>query len=145
MKVKFRLSGKGAQAIITNVEEFGRDVEERAINEVKRWADETYRNAISQVPVDTGELKRSGGLLTLNGGKQAKVYFKAFYAPFVEFGTGDFVEVPSGLEKYANQFRGAGIRKVNLPARPFLFNNSRRNFTQMLNRLKLYINERSKK
>lgn len=43
------------------------------------------------------------------------------YAPYVEFGTGKKVKVPKGLEAYAMQFKGRGIRKVNLPARPYLF------------------------
>ena len=44
------------------------------------------------------------------------------YAAFVEFGTGALVNVPAGLEDYAIQFKGKGIKQVNLPARPFLFN-----------------------
>ena len=43
------------------------------------------------------------------------------YAAFVEFGTGRKVKVPKGLENYAMQFKGKGVREVNLPARPFLF------------------------
>lgn len=43
------------------------------------------------------------------------------YAPYVEFGTGKMVVVPAGLESYAMQFKGQGIKEVNLPARPFLF------------------------
>ena len=40
----------------------------------------------------------------------------------MEFGTGALVNVPAGLEDYAIQFKGKGIKQVNLPARPFLFN-----------------------
>ncbi|MFN5251062.1 MAG: hypothetical protein ACK5DE_08430 [Bacteroidota bacterium] len=43
------------------------------------------------------------------------------YSPYVEFGTGGLVDVPKGLEQYAIQFKGKGIRQVNLPARPFFF------------------------
>lgn len=43
------------------------------------------------------------------------------YSPYVEFGTGTLVDVPPGLEEIAIQFKGMGIRKVNLPARPFFF------------------------
>lgn len=43
------------------------------------------------------------------------------YAPYVEFGTGAMVSVPTGLEGYAMQFKGAGIKEVNLPARPYLY------------------------
>lgn len=43
------------------------------------------------------------------------------YAPYIEFGTGKLVQVPQGLESYAMQFKGKGIKEVNLPARPFMF------------------------
>lgn len=43
------------------------------------------------------------------------------YAAYVEFGTGTLVDVPEGLEEYAIQYKGKGIKQVNLPARPFLY------------------------
>jgi hypothetical protein len=45
----------------------------------------------------------------------------AKYAPYVEFGTGGMVEIPKGLESEAAQFKGRGIRKVNMKAQPFFF------------------------
>ena len=42
------------------------------------------------------------------------------YAPYVEFGTGGTVNVPAGYEDFAYQFKGKGIRKINLRPRPFL-------------------------
>lgn len=42
------------------------------------------------------------------------------YAAYVEFGTGDLVDIPQGWEQYAAKFKGAGIRKVNNRARPYL-------------------------
>lgn len=53
--------------------------------------------------------------------KKFKIVVKEKYAPYVEFGTGTMVSVPPELKKIAEQFRGKGIRKVNLPARPFLY------------------------
>jgi hypothetical protein len=43
------------------------------------------------------------------------------YAAYVEFGTGGLVSVPAGLESYAMQFKGKGIKEVNIPARGFFF------------------------
>jgi len=51
----------------------------------------------------------------------ATVFVKADYGPYVEFGTGALVNVPRGLEEYAIQFKGKGVKKVNLPARPFMY------------------------
>ena len=42
------------------------------------------------------------------------------YAPYVEFGTGGTVNVPAGYEDFAIQFKGKGIRKINLKPRPYL-------------------------
>ena len=53
--------------------------------------------------------------------KKFKIVVKEKYAPYIEFGTGTMVSVPPELKKIAEQFRGKGIRKVNLPARPFLY------------------------
>jgi hypothetical protein len=38
----------------------------------------------------------------------------------VEFGTGGTVNVPAGYEDFAMQFKGKGIRKINLKPRPYL-------------------------
>jgi hypothetical protein len=58
------------------------------------------------------------------------------YAPYVEFGTGTLVDVPEGLEDYAMQFKGQGIRQVNLPARPYLFPAFFKEQKELLKRLK---------
>lgn len=73
---------------------------------------------------DTGRLASSivlekaqdiNGIRVEAGGSNVK------YAPYIEFGTGGLVDVPQGLESYAIQFKGKGVKQVNLPARPFLF------------------------
>ncbi len=58
------------------------------------------------------------------------------YAPYVEFGTGALVDVPEGLESYAIQFKGAGIKQVNLPARPALYPTARVEFVKLVEKLK---------
>jgi phage gpG-like protein len=80
--------------------------------------------ATKKVKVDTGALKNS---IQSNPIKQSKtkveggVFVGANYAPYVEFGTGTEVEVPSELTQFAKQFKGKGKKKVNLPARPFFY------------------------
>lgn len=44
------------------------------------------------------------------------------YAPYQEFGTGSKVEVPAGWEDFAMQFKGKGIRQVNIKAIHYMFN-----------------------
>lgn len=43
------------------------------------------------------------------------------YAPYVEFGTGSKVKVNADTKEYAMQFKGRGIKEVNLLARPYFF------------------------
>jgi HK97 gp10 family phage protein len=97
-------------------------------NEVADMVDEVLENAVLQIagvarqlaPVDLGKLRAS-----IQSGPVAKLSWEvvasAKYAPYIEFGTGGLVDVPKGLESYALQFKGKGIRKVNMKARPFLY------------------------
>jgi HK97 gp10 family phage protein len=80
--------------------------------------------AVSKVAVDTGALKQS---IQSTPVKQTKtkvsggVKVGADYAAYVEFGTGTRVKVPAELTKYAEQFKGKGVKEVNLQARPFFY------------------------
>lgn len=112
-------------------------------NEIGRTALEISRLAKQNVPVDTGTLKQS--IRAEKRGKTAEVVAGAIYAPYVEFGTGGKVDlidmealgIPSS---YAAQFKGQGIKNINLPARPFFFSSARIGFNNLLNRLKGEIN-----
>lgn len=83
-------------------------------------------NAKRDVAVDTGKLRQSITIDIEDDGFTAKVSAGgaiAPYAPYIEFGTGGMVEIPEGWEEIAAQFKGKGIRQINLPARPYLSNN----------------------
>jgi len=80
--------------------------------------------AANKVRVDTGALKNSIQSTPIkisknqiNGG----VEVGAAYAPYVEFGTGTRVKVPSELSDFAAEFKSDGVKEVNLPARPFFY------------------------
>jgi hypothetical protein len=57
------------------------------------------------------------------------------YAPYVEFGTGTKVKVNEDTRDYAWQFKGKGIRKVNLLERPYFFPAVRIGVKGMINEL----------
>lgn len=88
--------------------------------EIEASAFDIRNEAVTTVPVDRGILK--GSIRVVPGGHKLHKVIEAgaHYAPYVEFGTGTLVDVPSGLEDYAIQFKGKGVKQVNLPARPFL-------------------------
>ena len=70
-------------------------------------------------PVDTGRLKTS--IRSRYEKKDGEVKAEADYGAYVEFGTGSGFKAPAELIKYARDFRGKRIRKVNNRAQPFLY------------------------
>ena len=56
----------------------------------------------------------------INRGYTARLNANADYAPYLEFGTGGLVDIPEGFEKLAATFKGKGIKRINLPARPHI-------------------------
>ena len=107
-------------------------------NELGKTGSEIVRLAKRSAPVDKGSLKQS--ISAQRSGKSINVVAAANYAPYVEFGTGGSVNLTDMIElgippSYAAQFKGKGIREVNLPARPFFFSSARIGFKNLLNRL----------
>ena len=107
-------------------------------NELGKTALDISRIAKQTAPVDSGSLKQS--IKAERKGKTVEIIAGAHYAPYVEFGTGGSVDLNDMLQlgipaSYAAQFKGKGIRDVNLPARPFFFSSGRIGFKNLLNRL----------
>lgn len=106
---------------------FTGDVKKAVAKDLAEAAINVDRGSKERAPVDTGRLrtsvyfekKRSNGLLW-------EVGVNARYAPYVEFGTGRKVNLTelrkAGFpDSFAAQFKGRGIRQVNLRPRPFFF------------------------
>lgn len=78
-------------------------------------------SAKNMVAVDTGRLRNS---ISLKKDQFLSYYLVAQtnYAAYVEFGTGTGFIPPETSEwnKLASQFKGRGIKQVNLPARPYM-------------------------
>tara|TARA_R100000951_G_scaffold70118_1_gene59031 strand:+ start:4985 stop:5428 length:444 start_codon:yes stop_codon:yes gene_type:complete len=111
---------------------------QKVSNELGKTGLEIVRLAKRAAPVDKGALKQS--ISAQRSGKTVNVIAAANYAPYVEFGTGGRVDLDDMLRlgipaSYAAQFKGKGIRDVNLPARPFFFSSARVGFQNLLNRL----------
>jgi hypothetical protein len=78
-------------------------------------------SAKNMVAVDTGRLRNS---ISLKKDQFLSYYLVAQtnYAAYVEFGTGTGFIPPEKTEwaNIAAQFKGRGIKQVNLPARPYM-------------------------
>tara|TARA_R110002167_G_scaffold34173_4_gene109158 strand:+ start:1057 stop:1536 length:480 start_codon:yes stop_codon:yes gene_type:complete len=124
--------------------------------EIAKTGAEIARLAVRAAPVRKGKNKkdkkgRHGGSLrqsiSFSGkGKQVQVVADKIYAPYIEFGTGGMVKLDDMLElgipsSYAMQFKGKGIREVNLPARPFFFSSARIGFKNLYDRVNRRLNK----
>ena len=118
--------------------------------ELAYTASQITRRAIKNVKSvanDTGNLSQN--IKYEANGKTIAVYAFAKYAPYVEFGTGNKVDLSDmselGIpESYAAQFKGEGKREVNLPARPFFFSSVRIEYKKLLERIGKKINRNLK-
>lgn len=110
----------GLPKVLANIKKYPSELQQEIALEIGATAKEIERKASRRAPKDTGLLQGAITARPLNA-LNWEVVAQKTYAPYVEFGTGALVDVPKGLEDYAIQFKGRGVRKVNLPARPFLF------------------------
>jgi phage gpG-like protein len=105
-------------------------------------------NARNRAPLGkTGQLKASIYSTPYNMNAGAKIGSRAFYSPFVEFGTGpgpgDAFQIPvyrnlnmNQLEGYARTFKRNNGNVVNLPHRPFLFISASEELYKMVSKIK---------
>jgi len=75
-------------------------------------------------PVDTGNLKRL--ISAQKVAKGVEIFSKAPYSPYMEFGTGRYVDVSDLKDlgfpgSYAKQFKCKGIKSVNIQPQPYFF------------------------
>jgi HK97 gp10 family phage protein len=104
-----------------------RNLGQQAIRDMEAVTEQTARDielkAKTLAPTDLGKLGQSirAEKVTAKRWKIVAGGLIAPYAPFVEFGTGRMVQVPEEWKEIAIKFKGAGIKEVNLPARPYMY------------------------
>jgi len=139
MNVETKIDQKGLNELLAKIEALKKYSRQEVSNELGAIAQYSAKRAQRKAPKDKGPLGQGikGGII----GKQAVVMSTAKYSPYVEFGTGRMVDLDDmqqlGIpDSYAAQFKGKGIREVNLPARPFFFNSIRIELQKGLVRIK---------
>ena len=94
-------------------------------DDLKKFAWIIKEKVDEKTPEDTKELLGNNLIWPLEQvGTQIgiRVFNETEYAPYVEFGTIELVEVPNELTEYAMQFKGKGIiKKGGMKARPYLY------------------------
>ena len=119
-QISFKI--EGLDALIKRLGKLSPKIAKEVAMEVNASALAIQSKAKRDVVVDNGTLRNSIQLKEVNiGNKIVYTVGSALkYAPYVEFGTGGLVNVPIGFESFAIQFKGKGVRKINLRARPYL-------------------------
>lgn len=120
MPQPFTLHIEGFNRLGLRIKDMPKKLQKVIGGEILASAQEIHHAQLRAVRVNTGTLKRGMPEPALKD-LQVELTSSALYSPYVEFGTGKLVSVPKGLENFAIQFKGKGIRQVNLPARPFFF------------------------
>jgi len=142
MSIKIKVSG--IQSVISGLADYSNEIQKEVANEIQDWANRTEAAAKRDVPRDTNALANS--IRSVVGADRLTWIVKVGgingvnYAPYVVFGTGTFVSdtflQEYGLVKYASDFKGKGIREVNLPMRDFLYRNARTEFEKTFQNIK---------
>lgn len=122
-EVSFKI--EGLDALIKRLGKLPIEIEKEVAEEVNASAlaiQSKAKKSVAANSTDNGTLLGSIQLVSVLKDKRIlyTVGSRLKYAPYVEFGTGGTVNVPAGYEDFAIQFKGKGIRKVNLRPRPYL-------------------------
>jgi len=99
---------KGLNDVLTSFKEMDKKIQIAVKNEVNASALKIQSDAKRLAPVNFGTLRNSIVLTEVSNqnGFVYSVGSNLLYAPYVEFGTGGKVTIPSGYEDFAAQFKG---------------------------------------
>lgn len=119
-QISFRI--EGLDALITRIGKLAPIIAKEVAMELNASALAIQSKARRDCKVDKSTLRSSIQLKEIDKGDKIMytVGSRLKYAPYVEFGTGGLVSVPAGYEDFALQFKGKGIKKINLRPRPYL-------------------------
>ena len=120
MASKFSFQVQGLTKLLRRVKKLEQEIQDRVDADIEQFVQDVNEEQIRKAPTDLGPL-RVGNSFRNPKPLEWELFNAVLYAPYVEFGTGKLVQVPAELQDYAIQFKGKGIREVNLPARPFFF------------------------
>lgn len=116
---------EGLDALIKRIGKLPIEIEKEVANEVNASALAIQNKAKKSVAANsTNKGRLLGSIQLVSVLKNKRLIYTVGsalkYAPYIEFGTGGEVTVPAGYEDFALQFKGKGIKKINLRPRPYL-------------------------
>ncbi len=111
---------KGLEKLLKDLDKFPKEIEAKLEGVLEDNARQVERSAKRNAPVDTGKLRQSI-IAAKNGELSWRIYVSAKYGAYMEFGTGGLVKVPPELQDLAIQFKGKGVKRIDLRPRPYLY------------------------
>ena len=113
---------KGLNKLLKKFETLDKEIIKNVKDTIEGAAQDIEVDAKVAAPVDFGKLRQGIKAQPIAGKEMGyRVVAKEKYSAFMEFGTGGRVKVPTELKEVAIQFKGKGIREVNIQPRPFLY------------------------
>jgi HK97 gp10 family phage protein len=96
----------GVKELVLSYKKAGKDIEKQCAYIVSANALQGRNEAVRNAPIAFGKLRQSIGIEVSYDKLEQSVVANADYAPYIEFGTGGKVSVPSEWSQLANNFRG---------------------------------------
>ncbi len=107
-------------SVLKSLKKFGDEAEKLIEDTTIAVASEIEADAKRLAPVDMGFLRNQ--IFTQKEDKlNYEIVAGAPYSAYMEFGTGGLVNVPEELKEIAIQYKGKGIKQINITPRPFLY------------------------
>lgn len=111
---------KGLKRVLQQIHDFPVDLGKKVELVVEGNVRQMTRTAQRFAPKVTGELFRSIKAAK-SGDLSWRVVVLAEHGPYMEFGTGGLVKVPEELVDIAIQYKGRGVKEINLKPQPYLY------------------------
>tara|TARA_R110002153_G_scaffold165297_1_gene317812 strand:- start:460 stop:891 length:432 start_codon:yes stop_codon:yes gene_type:complete len=136
---------KGLDKVYKDFAKLSQEVHKKVGLVTREKAKEIAVDASQRAPKDLGDLHKNISYEKVDDTFNYKIFAREKYSAYVEFGTGGMVKVPNELKEIAIQFKGKGVKEVNLPARPFLYPAFVKGRQQYLEDLNDLLNKETKK
>ena len=135
---------KGIDKTIKELRKYGKEFEKLIDDKTAEIAIQIELDAKNIAPKDQGKLAQSIHVVKVKDSSY-KIVAGVKYAPYVEFGTGGLVNVPKDWGNYPIQFKGKGIRQINIRPQPYMYPSWIKGKKDYLDKLKKLLSTYKKK
>ena len=117
----FTFEVKGLKELQKKFDTMPKALREEIDGELETSCQHIVLNAKKDARVDKGGIRQ--GISFAGANLSYVIVSTKHYSPYHDFGTGTQVQVPAEVSAYASQFKGRGVKKVNIKPKPFFFSN----------------------